>query len=64
MNIYLQKWLQELGLPYELWHLDEGTVDLTTAPPEGIFYNRMSASSLTAIHQNLQERLECMTIKY
>ena len=50
-TIHLQKRLEELGLPYELWHLDEGTVDLTSTPPEGIFYNRMSASSHTRDHR-------------
>lgn len=48
---HLEKRLQELNLPYELWHLDEGTVNLNEAPPEGIFYNRMSASSHTRDHR-------------
>lgn len=39
--------LEELQLPYESWLLTEGTVNLTEEPPEGIFYNRMSASSHT-----------------
>ena len=49
-TIHLQKRLEELNLPYELWHLDEGTVNLQETPPEGIFYNRMSASSHTRDH--------------
>lgn len=48
---HLEKRLQQLQLPYELWHLDEGTVNLMEAPPEGIFYNRMSASSHTRDHR-------------
>lgn len=48
---HLEKRLQQLELPYELWHLDEGTVNLLEAPPEGIFYNRMSASSHTRDHR-------------
>jgi hypothetical protein len=48
---HLEKRLQQLQLPYELWHLDEGTVNLSEAPPEGIFYNRMSASSHTRNHR-------------
>ncbi|AGX04113.1 hypothetical protein B14911_07588 [Bacillus sp. NRRL B-14911] len=44
---HLTKRLEELGLPYEEWFLNEGIVDLTSAPPEGIFYSRMSASSHT-----------------
>ncbi|GER73994.1 ATP-grasp domain-containing protein [Weizmannia acidilactici] len=47
---HLVKRFEELGLPYELWFLDEGTVDLTSEPPEGIFFSRMSASSHTREH--------------
>lgn len=50
-TVHLTKRLEELGVPYEEWHLDEGTVDLSTAPPEGIFYSRMSASSHTRDHR-------------
>lgn len=39
------------GLPFEDWFLDEGVLDLSTAPPEGVFYNRMSASSHTRGHR-------------
>ncbi|MFD2831360.1 ATP-grasp domain-containing protein [Corticicoccus populi] len=52
---HLTKRFEELGLPYELWHLDKGTVDLTSVPPEGIFYNRMSASSHTRGHRYAPE---------
>jgi len=41
----------ELGTPVEEWFLDEGTLDLRQAPPEGVFYNRMSASSHTRDHR-------------
>jgi hypothetical protein len=40
-----------LGLPYEEWDLAEGTFDLSASPPEGVFYNRMSASSHTRGHR-------------
>ena len=40
-----------LGLPYEEWDLAEGLFDLSVAPPEGVFYNRMSASSHTRGHR-------------
>lgn len=50
-TVHLTRRLDELSLPYEEWHLDEGVVDLTTAPPEGIFYSRMSASSHTRGHR-------------
>ena len=39
------------GLPYEDWLLDGGALDLSEPPPEGIFYNRMSASSHTRGHR-------------
>lgn len=39
--------LEELGTPYEEWFLNEGTLDISKAPPPGVFYNRMSASSHT-----------------
>ncbi|NYE07461.1 hypothetical protein F4694_004272 [Bacillus niacini] len=50
-TVHLTNRLEELGVPYEEWHLDEGTVDLSTEPPEGIFYSRMSASSHTRDHR-------------
>lgn len=52
---HLVKRLEELNLPYELWHLDQGTVDLSKAPPEGVFYSRMSASSHTRGHRYAPE---------
>ncbi|WP_078378534.1 ATP-grasp domain-containing protein [Sutcliffiella halmapala] len=48
---HLTNRLEELEVPYEEWHLDEGVVPLFEAPPEGIFYNRMSASSHTRDHR-------------
>ena len=38
-------------LPYEDWFLNEGVLDLSAQPPEGVFYNRMSASSHTRDHR-------------
>ncbi|MFJ8237862.1 RimK family alpha-L-glutamate ligase [Ureibacillus sp. NPDC094379] len=48
---HLIRRLEELNLPYEEWFLEKGTVDLTSVPPEGIFYSRMSASSHTRGHR-------------
>jgi hypothetical protein len=39
------------GLPFEEWFLDEGRVALDELPPDGVFYNRMSASSYTRDHR-------------
>lgn len=50
-TVHLTKRLKELDVPYEEWHLDEGTLDLSAEPPEGIFYSRMSASSHTRDHR-------------
>jgi len=47
----LKKALSELHTPFEEWFLDEGQIDLNSAPPSGIFYNRMSASSHTRGHR-------------
>lgn len=50
-TIHLEKRLQQLELPYELWHLAKGHFDLTSPPPEGVFYSRMSASAHTRDHR-------------
>jgi Carbamoyl-phosphate synthase L chain, ATP binding domain len=42
-------------VPYEEWFLDEGVLDLRRAPPPGVFYNRMSASSHTRGHRYAAE---------
>ncbi len=39
------------GLPWSEWFLDRFTFDLSEPPPQGIFYNRMSASSHTREHR-------------
>lgn len=43
--------LAKRGLAYRDWFLDGGSVDLAEAPPDGVFYNRMSASSHTRGHR-------------
>ena len=40
-----------LGVPLREWHLASGLVDLSSGPPEGVYYNRMSASSHTRGHR-------------
>ena len=45
----------ERGLPFEEWFLGDGRLDLTQAPPQGVFYNRMSASSHTRGHRYAPE---------
>ena len=41
----LRERFSELGTPYEAWDMDTALFDTTQEPPEGVFYNRMSASS-------------------
>src|SRR5699024_3106748 len=50
-SVHLFHRLDELELPYEAWHLDKGIVDLSVEPPEGVFYNSISASSHTRNHR-------------
>src|SRR5580692_8516138 len=38
------------GLPHEQWLLGEAVLDLAAAPPAGVFWSRMSASSHTRGH--------------
>ncbi|MFJ7752714.1 ATP-grasp domain-containing protein [Peribacillus muralis] len=57
---HLTKRMRELELPYEEWHLDQGVVDLTEEPPEGVFYSRMSASSHTRGHRFAPELTEAV----
>jgi hypothetical protein len=42
-------------VPYAEWFLDAGALDLREPPPEGVFYNRMSASSHTRDHRYAAE---------
>lgn len=55
-------WLEPLAraldaerLPWRSWFLAEGAFDLSAPPPEGVFYNRMSASSHTRDHRYAAE---------
>ena len=45
----------EAKLPFAEWFIHEGTLDLSEAPPAGVFYNRMSASSHTRGHRYAAE---------
>jgi hypothetical protein len=42
---------EQRRLPWTEWFLHHGTFDLSAPPPEGVFYNRMSASSHTRAHR-------------
>ncbi len=45
----------ELELPYTEWFLNQGVLDFSAVPPDGVFYNRMSASSHTRGHRYAPE---------
>jgi len=47
----LARAFDQRGLPWTEWFLHEATFDLAAPPPQGIFYNRMSASSHTRDHR-------------
>jgi hypothetical protein len=42
-------------VPWTEWFLHEGIFDLASPPPQGVFYNRMSASSHTRDHRYAAE---------
>jgi len=46
----LRRALDDAGLPYDEWFVNDGHFDVTGTPPEGVFINRMSASSHTRGH--------------
>jgi len=48
--------LDRQRLPWREWFLDRGVFDLSSPPPQGVFYNRMSASSHTRDHRYAAER--------
>ncbi|MGM0459599.1 MAG: ATP-grasp domain-containing protein [Bacteroidota bacterium] len=56
--IPLRTAFDELGIPYNEWFVNEGSVGLSGTPPEGVFYNRMSASSHTRSHRFAVELTE------
>ena len=45
----------EIGVPFAEWFIDDGSLDLDAEPPQGVFYNRMSASSHTRGHRYAPE---------
>ena len=51
----LRKELQEINAPFEEWHLGKRNIDHLDKPPQGVFYNRMSASSHTRGHRYAPE---------
>jgi len=52
--------LDRRGVPWTEWFLHEASFDLAAPPPEGVFYNRMSASSHTRDHRFSAELTACV----
>jgi hypothetical protein len=52
--------LDARGLPWTEWFMHHGTFDLAAPPPEGVFYNRMSASSHARDHRFSAELTACV----
>ncbi len=46
---------EKLNLPFEEWFIGDLTLDLSSIPPDGVFYNRMSASAHTREHRYAPE---------
>ena len=46
----LGKLLDHAGIPWLEWYADAGQIDLDHSPPEGVYFNRMSASAQTRGH--------------
>jgi hypothetical protein len=51
---------EDQALPYQEWFLAGGLLDFSATPPEGVFYNRMSASSHTRGHRYAAEYTGCV----
>jgi len=51
----LRKELKAINTPFEEWHLGKRNIDHLDKPPQGVFYNRMSASSHTRGHRYAPE---------
>jgi hypothetical protein len=47
----LKENLQKLSVPFEDWHMAKVNLNTASNPPEGVFYNRMSASSHSRGHR-------------
>lgn len=52
--------LEDAGVPYREWPLDTGAVDLASAPPEGVWWSRFSASSHTRGHHHAKEHTRAL----
>ena len=51
----LREELKKINAPYKEWHMGIDKINSSNTPPNGVFYNRMSASSHTRGHRYAPE---------
>ena len=51
----LREELKKINAPYKEWHMGRDKINSANTPPNGVFYNRMSASSHTRGHRYAPE---------
>ena len=51
----LREELKKINAPFKEWHMDRDKIDSSKVPPNGVFYNRMSASSHSRGHRYAPE---------
>jgi len=54
--IPLRESFSKINAPYVEWHVEKHNFDFSKKPPEGVFYNRMSASSHSRGHRYAPEK--------
>ena len=47
--------LKKINASFEKWHMNKMCIDMSSPPPDGVFYNRMSASSHSRGHRYAPE---------
>jgi len=53
--IPLRNSFKKINAPFKEWHMDKVNIDFKKSPPDGVFYNRMSASSHSRGHRYAPE---------
>ena len=53
--IPLRNSFKKINAPFVEWHMDKVNIDYKKSPPDGVFYNRMSASSHSRGHRYAPE---------
>ena len=54
--IPLRESFKKIKAPFKEWHMDKENFDFKKNSPEGVFYNRMSASSHSRGHRYAPEK--------